>query len=400
MATVTEVKAGRNGRAGAAAAGGQSPRAKLAKARAAMAAALIERDEEIDLLMASLVAGENVLFIGQPGTAKSLMLDILLGHVEGSKFSALMTRSLNPEELFGPLDVGAFVDEKRWVRHTAGWLPTAEWAFLDEIWEASSAVANTLLKILNEGTFQNDGVWNRVPLRMCVAGSNKWKPDGTDGRECAAMLDRFLFRKSVQPIQEESGRERLWDFDGAEPTRAPVDPADVITLDEIDRMREEARGLPFTEAGKEAFRAVVKALAAEGVLPGDRRQRKAVGACRASAYASGADRVEPEHLEVLSHVLWDSPDEQPEKAKKVVAKFANPVGFRVAELRSNARAVLKEVVPSDFASLVSADGKLGEILTSLAKLPQENPRVASAVGYVKAESKSLRMAGLTLNERR
>src|SRR5260370_40020739 len=70
----------------------------------------------------------------------------------------------------------------------------------------------------------------------------------------------------------------------------------------------------------------------EGILPGDRRQFKAVGVAGAFAWLDGADRVEPEHLEVLQHVLWDSPEEQPEKVAQVIARIANPTGMRLNQL--------------------------------------------------------------------
>jgi MoxR-like ATPase len=53
-------------------------RAKFAAARRDLAAALIERDDEIDLVLTALVAREHVLLVGPPGTAKSLLLDSLL----------------------------------------------------------------------------------------------------------------------------------------------------------------------------------------------------------------------------------------------------------------------------------------------------------------------------------
>ena len=61
---------------------------------------LIERAEEVELLMLGLVARHNVLFIGEPGTAKSLMVDNLLRAISGAKgFSALMHKFLPPEEV-------------------------------------------------------------------------------------------------------------------------------------------------------------------------------------------------------------------------------------------------------------------------------------------------------------
>ena len=63
----------------------------------------------------------------------------------------------------------------KYVRVTTGKLPETEFCFLDEIFKASSAILNTLLKILNERTFDpGDGVVRTVPLKLCLAASNEW----------------------------------------------------------------------------------------------------------------------------------------------------------------------------------------------------------------------------------
>ena len=41
---------------------------------------------------------------------------------------------------------------------------------------------------------------------------------------------------------------------------------------------------------------------------------------QAFAYLEGATQVEPEHLEVLQHVLWEGPLEQPQKCAQVIAR--------------------------------------------------------------------------------
>src|SRR5262249_36652430 len=147
---------------------------KFTLARRELSEALIERDEEIDVVLTALVAQQHVLLVGPPGTAKSLLLDALARWLDGRKFSALLTRFSQPVQLFGPVSLRA-LKEDRFVRVTAGRLPEADLAYLDEIWKASSAILNTLLKVLNERTFDpGDGALVKVPLKVCVAASNEW----------------------------------------------------------------------------------------------------------------------------------------------------------------------------------------------------------------------------------
>jgi len=53
------------------------------------------------------------------------------------------------------------------VRKTEGYLPTAEIAFIDEIFKANSAILNALLTLLNERLFDNGNERLPVPL-LCM----------------------------------------------------------------------------------------------------------------------------------------------------------------------------------------------------------------------------------------
>src|SRR3954463_808475 len=166
---------------------------KFLAARQELAAALIERDDEIDLVLTGLIAQEHVLLVGQPGTAKSLLLDAVLGWMHGLKFTVLLTKFSTPEEVFGPISV-AGLKEDRYRRITTGKLPEADGAFGDEIFKASSAILNTLLRILNERVYDNgDGVLAPVPLKVFVGASNEWPHAQEGGQELQALFDRFLF---------------------------------------------------------------------------------------------------------------------------------------------------------------------------------------------------------------
>src|SRR5262245_44510895 len=52
-----------------------SLQANLATTRHELSSALIERDDEIDLVLTALLCNEHPLLVGSPGTAKSLLLD-------------------------------------------------------------------------------------------------------------------------------------------------------------------------------------------------------------------------------------------------------------------------------------------------------------------------------------
>jgi MoxR-like ATPase len=362
-------------------------RDKFAAARKELSAALIEREEEVDLILTALIANEHVLLVGPPGCGKSLLLDSLLSWTGGRKFSILFTKYSVPEECFGPVSLSALKEDK-YVRVTAGKLPEAEYAFCDEIFKASSAILNSLLKILNERSYDaGDGVIRKVPLKMCVGASNEWASPDT-GKELAAITDRFLLRRTVSPIRSRAGRERLlWAADHTPKFSTTVTPA------EVEDARRTAQSLPWSAEAKESLETVLSELAKEGVRPGDRRQFKTVGVVKAFAFLNGADEVRPEHLEVAQHCLWDDPGEQFAKVSQVIAKIANPTGMRVTQLLLEVESVLAATDVRNLAEAAKAAAKLGEVEKQLSTL-SGNGRVEKARAYVKDQLKKLKLASI------
>ena len=68
------------------------------------------------------------------------------------------------------------------MRKVDGYLPTAEVAFIDEIFKANSAILNALLTLLNERLFDNGNQRLPVPLLCLVSPSRRC------GRSCYGTL--------------------------------------------------------------------------------------------------------------------------------------------------------------------------------------------------------------------
>ena len=202
--------------------------AKFMTTRRELAGTLIERDDEVDIILTALVCNEHPLLVGPPGTAKSLLLDSLMAWTSGRRFTALLTKFTTPEELFGPISVQGLKEDK-YRRVTTGKLPEAHLCFLDEVFKASSAILNCLLRILNERVFENgDGSLAKVPLLLCLSASNEWPDSQEGGRELLAVFDRYLFRKTVRPILSQAGRQRLlWVRDHAPRLSTSITPEEI-----------------------------------------------------------------------------------------------------------------------------------------------------------------------------
>ena len=363
-----------------------SVRAKFAAVRRELSDALIERDEEIDLALTALLAGEHLLLVGPPGTAKSMLLDSLMRWMDCSRFTVLMNRFTVPEEVLGPVSLSGLKSDV-YRRVTAGKLPEAELAFLDEVFKASSAILNVLLKILNERTFDNGGELMPVPLLLCVSASNEW-PQPESAKELSALFDRYLIRKEVRPIRSPEGRDCLLWRD-----RHVPEMTDRLSKDELFLARREVLSVTWTPEAREAMNRILAELSREGVRPGDRRQYKAVHVAKAYAYLEGAERVEPDHLSVLRHVLWDDPEGQPKTVSEVILKVANPSGMRVNALLLEAEQIVEAADVRDLGAVATAASKLAEVEKQIAALPKDD-RSAKAREYVRDQIRRLKLASI------
>jgi MoxR-like ATPase len=366
-------------------------RAKFVAARKELNAALIERSQEVELVLTAMVAGEHALLVGPPGTAKSLLMDSVLRWAAGCKgFSILMTKFTEPDEVFGPIDVKGMVELGSYRRVVADMLPEAHFAFMDEVFKSNSAILNAMLKVMEERLYNPGGGWVRCPLITMLGASNEW-PGGFDGgKELGALFDRFLFRKTVKPIRTEAGRRKL-----TRTPRAQLRPrfSTRVTPAEIAAAQADAAALPVSAPAWDAFDETLRDLVKEGVRPGDRRTLKAVGAARAAAWLDGAPEVQPEHLEVLAHVLWDDPAEQPQKAAEVVAARANPTGQQLNRLLAEAQEVVDKCDTRDLAQSSTAAAKLSEIDRKLAGMGK-TPAVEAARAEIQRQSRELKIKAI------
>src|SRR5712664_3045382 len=184
--------------------------AKLRSAVTAASRGLVDREPLVELVALSAVAREYVLVIGPPGTAKSVAVRRIAQATGGRYFEYLLGKFTEPNEIFGPVDLRK-LREGTVETDVSGMLPEAEIAFLDEIFQGSSAILNTLLGILNERVFRRGHTRVDVPLRVCVGASNTTPEDDA----LAAFADRFLVRvhlRSLPDAQLEELLEGGWDL--------------------------------------------------------------------------------------------------------------------------------------------------------------------------------------------
>ena len=311
----------------------------------ALSTGVLEREEAIGLALLSAAAGESIFLLGLPGVAKSMIARRLaLAFRDARRFEYLMSRFSTPDEIFGPVSISKLKDADTYERVTDGYLPTADVAFLDEIWKAGPAIQNSLLTALNEKIFRNGREDIALPLKGIIAASNELPAEG-EGLE--ALWDRFLVRYIVDPIRDKGNFLALLTGRTAVPCTIPPElqftsgeMADILlerdSVDVPDGLLEflyDLRTRYATRAQEQLKdRAAVRAAGGkkedddeEESVPyvSDRRWKKIVGILRTSALLNGRDAVDWSDCLLLEHLLWDS-DAQLAMVRDDIAKELVP----------------------------------------------------------------------------
>ena len=224
---------------------------RIEELRKILSFGLLEKDEAVSLSLLCLLSGKSIFFYGPPGSAKSLVARRVSCAFKSNKFfDYLMNRFSTPEEIFGPLKLSDLRKDKL-VRNTEGFLPSADFAFLDEIWKSSPAILNALLTIINEKRYRNilasDKELNpqnlsqeeldKVPLKGLIAASNELPQKG---QSLEALYDRFIMRLVVPRIESRANFKALLQMQGASDV-VEVDDGLRFSNDELKEIKERAK---------------------------------------------------------------------------------------------------------------------------------------------------------------
>ena len=269
------------------------------KTLASLKERFVGRDEAADLIALAAVAGEHLFLHGPPGTAKSALIRLFAQATRGRYFEYLLTRFSEPNEIFGPIDLAKLRDGVVAVV-TSGMLPEAEFVFLDELFNANSAILNSLLTVLNERTYRRGLESYRLPLISLFAASNHIPED----EALRALFDRFLIRCHVDHLKRDEMPALLtagWALERS----AGLEPA--VSADDLRALARRALSADLSGV-LDAYASAVLKVRDLGVDLSDRRAVKILKLIAASAVLCGRDEANPSDLWVLRYV-WDRPEQ-------------------------------------------------------------------------------------------
>ena len=276
----------------------------------------VGRDAEIDLAVLCGAIQEPLLLVGPPGTAKSdLIVKLIdsLGVGPGEYFEYMLTKFTEPSEILGPIDLKQLKDG-RFRRRTTGMLPEATAVFLDEIFKSNSAILNTLLTIVNERKFYQDGAPEPVALRMLFAATN----DIPEQSELLALSDRFVLKIETRPVKDRHFKALMHAGMQTESNKAlslkpwADGPAKLIDFIKFKRYLDllfaqtsdadrAARWFPHSVFAE--FRRIVRVLETEdGIYVSDRKAVKLYKMLRARAFLLRGGPVAQADLRLLRYI--------------------------------------------------------------------------------------------------
>ncbi|WP_303969057.1 AAA family ATPase [Sporosarcina ureae] len=355
---------------------------KLHEIKSALNKKFFERENEVEGILVAILSRQHMLMIGPAGTAKSALAVELTKIVEGtSYFQWLLTRFSTPEEVFGPLSLKD-LEEGVYKRNTTSKMPEAHLVFLDEIFKANSAILNSLLTLINERLFYNDGHPIEVPLISVIGASNEYPEEG-EGLE--ALFDRFLLRFEIDFIADESNFVSMMKDEG-EDVETPK-----MHLDELIQLQNMTDKVKIPDEVYETLSTIRRELQDEGIQPSDRRFKQSLSILQARALINQRESVQIEDIAILENALWETLDQKEAVCNIVRRHSQDGLAQRLSAIENEANEIYDSAVRDQSTEAgMEAVQKFSALSTEVNKLKEENESRVTEIDHLQNQLISLK----------
>ena len=286
---------------------------------------LYEREELAKLIWLTIGADLNLLMLGDPGTAKTMLAVNLTRTIKDARIFRYTLNSFTTiDEIFGNFDLLELKNNNKLKRNIANKLLDCHVAYLDEFFKCNSGTLNALLDVMNEKTFTDSYGTTKLPLKFLISSSNEL-PSEEDN--LAAVLDRFQVKYLVKSIQDHSVRINAYLQSGT-----AIDQINqVISPDDIDEYRETVAQVEYTQEVSEMTEKIYQEIIKKSVYISDRTVFRTIPLVKAQAFLAGRNKVEPADLLVLKDAFWNTMSEIKD-VRKVIFDLADPISGKIEEV--------------------------------------------------------------------
>lgn len=301
----------------------------------------VERNEETELLGYATIAGVDPLFLGDPGTGKTWLIELLVNYClsDMSLFTHLFAKDQSADEVLGPRDVVAMKSGKI-ARLMDGYAPEANYCYWDEVFKASPPMLNPMLDLLANRVLKVGGNVVDCGQLITIMMSSNELPDRED---LLAFRDRIGITKFVRPVRTPEGLRAVTDIQLAFQSDG-LDTSGVVplTLDDIKAIRAEVQQVQVSDAIRDVMTQAELKWSEAGHPVSQRRKGQMWKVIKTRAWANGRMEAVVDDFLPVQHMAWNHPDDAA-SAREIVLEFASVFTRKAARLREAMEPVVAEL---------------------------------------------------------
>lgn len=284
---------------------------------------LVERKNEMRVIVLASLAGVNVHQLGHPGTGKSLGIREFCKRIIGARYFEKAVHAQMPADaIVGGYDMPKFAQTGEFSRNVEHYAPNAHVIFLDEVTRANGPTLDALLPLLNteERAYEANGGMKTAPA-LFVATASNYMPDPDDAH-LGAFVDRITLMQFIDYVKaDDSFKEMVRRHHVRRQREAGAQAYEpkTVTLEQFQQAQREVSAIEPSPEYLEAISNLrVAAKTEAGLNVSDRAWMELGRVARSSAWLAGRDFLIPEDLVAVENGLWKQQADIPAARKLIL----------------------------------------------------------------------------------